>query len=40
MVRETHRLRVFDNRVLRRISGLKREKLTGDNCIRSFIIGN
>jgi hypothetical protein len=28
-LREEHRLRVFENRVLRRIFGLKREKVTG-----------
>jgi hypothetical protein len=28
-LREEHRLRVFQNRVLRRIFGLKREKVTG-----------
>jgi hypothetical protein len=28
-LREVHRLRVFDNRVLRRIFGLKRDKMTG-----------
>jgi len=27
-LREVHRLRVFENRVLRRIFGLKREKVT------------
>jgi hypothetical protein len=36
-VREEHELRVFENRVLRRIFGLKREG--GENCItRNFII--
>jgi hypothetical protein len=29
-VREEYRLRVFENRVLRRIFGLKREDLTGE----------
>jgi hypothetical protein len=29
-VREEHRLRVFENKVLRRISGSKREKVTRD----------
>jgi hypothetical protein len=29
-LREEHRLRVFENRVLRRISGLKRDKVTGE----------
>jgi hypothetical protein len=29
-VREEHRLRVFENRVLRKIFGLKRDKLTGE----------
>jgi hypothetical protein len=28
-LREEHRLRVFDNRVVRRIYGLKREEMTG-----------
>jgi hypothetical protein len=35
-----HRLRVFENRVLRRIFGLKREKwleAVEDNIMRSFI---
>jgi hypothetical protein len=39
-LREIHRLRVFENSVLRRIFGLRRDELTGDggNCImRSFI---
>jgi hypothetical protein len=27
---EEHRLRVFDNRVMRRIFGLKRDEVTGD----------
>jgi hypothetical protein len=36
-LREEHRLRVFENRVLRRIFGPKRDE-TGENCImRSFI---
>jgi len=29
-MREEHRLRVFENRVLRRIFGPKRDKVTGD----------
>ena len=29
-VREEHRLRVFENRVLRRIFGPKRDKITGE----------
>jgi hypothetical protein len=29
-LREEHRLRVFENRVLRRIFGLKRDELTGE----------
>jgi hypothetical protein len=29
-LREVHRLRVFENRVLRRISGPKRDDVTGD----------
>jgi hypothetical protein len=39
---EEHRLRVFENRVLRRIFGPKRDEMTrenGENCItRSFMI--
>jgi hypothetical protein len=37
---EKHRLRVFENRVLRRTFGPKREEVTGDGgnfTIRSFI---
>jgi hypothetical protein len=30
MLREEHRLRVFENRVLRRISGPKRDEVTGE----------
>jgi hypothetical protein len=30
MLREEHRLRVFENRVLRRIFGPKRDEVTGD----------
>jgi hypothetical protein len=40
-VREEHKLRVFENRVLRRIFGLKRDGVTGGwkSCItKSFII--
>jgi hypothetical protein len=33
-LREEDRLRVFDNRVLRRIFGLKREQVTGE--LRKF----
>jgi hypothetical protein len=29
-LREEHRLRVFENRMLRRIVGLKRDEVTGD----------
>jgi hypothetical protein len=29
-LREEHRLRVFENRVLRRIFGLKRDDVTGE----------
>jgi hypothetical protein len=34
-LKEEHRLRVFENRVLRRIFGPKRDEVTGDsrNCI-------
>jgi hypothetical protein len=38
-LREEHRLRVFENRVLRRICGPKRDEVMGEwkNCItRSF----
>jgi hypothetical protein len=38
-LREEHRLRVFENRVLRGIFGPKRDEVTGENCItRSFVI--
>jgi hypothetical protein len=38
-LREEHRLRVFETRVLRRIFGLKRDEMTGENCItKSFMI--
>jgi hypothetical protein len=38
-LREEHRLRVFENRLLRRIFGPKRDEVTGENCItRSFLI--
>jgi hypothetical protein len=30
MLREEHRLRVFENRVLRRIFGSKRDEVTGE----------
>jgi hypothetical protein len=30
MLTEQHRLRVFENRVLRRIFGLKRDEVTGE----------
>jgi hypothetical protein len=30
ILREEHRLRVFENRVLRRIFGLKRDEVTGE----------
>jgi hypothetical protein len=30
MLREEHRLRVFENRVLRRIFGLKRDEVMGE----------
>jgi hypothetical protein len=37
-LREGHRLRAFENRVLRRIFGPKRKKDHGENCIMmSFI---
>jgi hypothetical protein len=39
-LREEYRLRVFENRVLRRIFGQKRDEVT-ENCImRSFITYN
>jgi hypothetical protein len=40
-LREEHRLRVFENRVLRKIFGPKRDEVTGEwsNCIKmSFVI--
>jgi hypothetical protein len=38
-LREEYRPRVFENRVLRRIFGPKRDEVTGENCImRSFVI--
>jgi hypothetical protein len=39
-LKEEHRLRVFENRVLMRIFGPKRDDVTGgENCImRSFVI--
>jgi hypothetical protein len=41
-LREEHRLRVFENRVLRRILGLRRDEVMGKrkkNCItRNFVI--
>jgi hypothetical protein len=40
-LREEHRLRVFENRVLRRIFGPKKDKVTGEwriCTVRSFII--
>jgi len=37
-LKEENILKVFENRVLRRISGLKSEEVAGENCImRSFI---
>jgi hypothetical protein len=37
-LREEHRLRAFENRVLRRIFGPKREKVAEEDCrMRSFI---
>jgi hypothetical protein len=37
-LREEHRLRVFENRALRRIFGPKRDEVTGENGImRSFV---
>jgi hypothetical protein len=41
-LREEHKLRVFENRVLRRIFGSKRDKITvvvaGDCIMRSFMV--
>jgi hypothetical protein len=37
-VREEHKLKVFENRVLRRIFGPKRDRVTGGWRTRSFII--
>jgi hypothetical protein len=37
-LREEHKLGVFENRVLMRIFGLKRDEVKdGGNCMRSFI---
>jgi hypothetical protein len=36
-LREEHRLRVFENRLLRRIFGPRRDEVTGDCIMRSFI---
>jgi hypothetical protein len=37
--REEHRLRVFENRMLKRIFGPKRDEVNGENCItKSFVI--
>jgi hypothetical protein len=36
-LRDEHRLRVFDNRVLRRIFGPKRDEVTGE-CIKLHIV--
>jgi hypothetical protein len=37
-LRKEHRLRVFENRVLRRIFGPKTNEVTGENCItKSFL---
>jgi hypothetical protein len=37
-LREEYRQRVFENRVLRRVFGPKRDEVTGENCIaRSFV---
>jgi hypothetical protein len=33
ILRKEHRLRVFENRVLRRIFGHKREEVAGEDCI-------
>jgi hypothetical protein len=41
ILREEHRLKVFENRVLRRIFGLKRDEVTGGGetrITRSFVI--
>jgi hypothetical protein len=38
IVRNEHRLRVFENRELRRTFGSKRAEITGENCeMKSFI---
>jgi hypothetical protein len=36
-LREEHRLRVFENRVLRRIFGPKRDEVGGNYIMKSFI---
>jgi len=41
LLREEHRLRVFENRVLRRIFGSKRDEITvaaGECIMRSFMV--
>jgi hypothetical protein len=37
-LREEHRLRVFENKVLRRIFGPKGDEVTGNCIMRSFVI--
>jgi hypothetical protein len=37
-LREEHRLGVFENRVLRRIFGPKRDEVTGENCIMKSLM--
>jgi hypothetical protein len=37
-LREEHRLRVFENRVLRRIFGPKRDEVTGDDELQSELL--
>jgi hypothetical protein len=37
-LREEHRLMVFKNKVLRRIFGPKRDEVTGNCIMRSFVI--
>jgi hypothetical protein len=40
-LREEHRLRVFENRVLRRIFGAKREEgISWKNCIMMYFIAS
>jgi hypothetical protein len=37
-LREEHRLREFENRMLRSMFGPKRDEVTGENCMRSCMV--